>query len=332
MAGELRILAKGNISPYPDSISTTLTQEKFSKKPENRASNIDRTFRTQRKPGQSDTTPIKIKALLERIQIEQRAIVKMYAALQRLVFVQSQDKNFLSYSSSELKNSLTFLVQALNFLKARNHKNQKDLAIITEAIRGTNVNEIRRDSAEVSRTDHWLSNSTNKKFHQRAYLMALEKILFSPLNPPHSGNRSLILGERKTQNGPKKNNSLINFSKRIPEGTLVNSFGKLLKTGERSQGLSFKIKPGAYVFSPITGRVVFSGPFKDIEELLIIDYGEQYHLVLSGMARTDLKIGDRVSAGQKIGTMDPRDASPILYLEVRLDSKPINPVPWLVLR
>ena len=50
---------------------------------------------------------------------------------------------------------------------------------------------------------------------------------------------------------------------------------------------------------------------------------------MAGMDRIDTVIGQWVSAGEPVGTMGyPGDGKPSLYLELRQDNRPVNPLPW----
>jgi septal ring factor EnvC (AmiA/AmiB activator) len=70
---------------------------------------------------------------------------------------------------------------------------------------------------------------------------------------------------------------------------------------------------------------------------LIIEHGGGYHTVLAGLDRVDAVVGQFLLAGEPVGVMGsggaPSDAAsasgrPRLYLELRRDGQPIDPVPW----
>jgi len=65
-------------------------------------------------------------------------------------------------------------------------------------------------------------------------------------------------------------------------------------------------------------------------KLLIIEYQAKYHLLLAGLARIDTEVGENVLAGEPVGTMKVlQDAGSALYVELRRNGQPINPLPWL---
>ena len=75
---------------------------------------------------------------------------------------------------------------------------------------------------------------------------------------------------------------------------------------------------------------MFAGPFRGYGELLIIDHGEGYHTLIAGVARIDGAVGQLLLAGEPVGVMGaPPEEKPELYIELRHDGEPIDPLPWL---
>lgn len=111
---------------------------------------------------------------------------------------------------------------------------------------------------------------------------------------------------------------------------LVGRYGELLDFGNTSRGIRLETRPGAQVVTPFDGKIVFAGPFRNYGQILIIEHRGGYHTLLAGLARIDASIGQWVLAGEPIGTMDPRqNAKPTLYVELRRNGQPINPLPWI---
>lgn len=102
------------------------------------------------------------------------------------------------------------------------------------------------------------------------------------------------------------------------------------EAAREAQGLTIEARPGAAVIATEPGRVVFAGPFRGYGQLLIIEHADAYHALMSGMARIDTAVGQRVLKGEPVGVMDEQpNAKPTLYLELRRHGKPVNPAPWL---
>lgn len=116
-------------------------------------------------------------------------------------------------------------------------------------------------------------------------------------------------------------------------GAVVHGFGEDSDAGP-SNGISYQVAPAAHVVSPCAGRVVFSGPFRSYGQLLIVDCGGGFHVVLAGLQRLDASVGQSVRQGEPVGVMPGWDPSggqrrPTLYVELRQRGDPVNPAPFL---
>ena len=111
-------------------------------------------------------------------------------------------------------------------------------------------------------------------------------------------------------------------------GKILTKYGEESNSGLHSKGITFSTRKGAQVISPYDGIVLFAGPFKGYGNLLIIEHAEGYHTLLSGMAKMEVLEGQILLAGEPVGIMDT-GGSPSLYMEMRKNGSPINPLPWL---
>ena len=113
-------------------------------------------------------------------------------------------------------------------------------------------------------------------------------------------------------------------------GRLVTRFGELNRFGTRNRGLIVATRASAQVIAPYDGRLMFAGPFRGYGQLLIISHGEGYHSLIAGMSRIDGVVGQWLLAGEPIGRMGGNDGdAPVLYVELRRNGAPIDPLPWL---
>lgn len=115
-------------------------------------------------------------------------------------------------------------------------------------------------------------------------------------------------------------------------GTLALRYGELDEFGVSSKGLTLIARAGAVVVAPYDGQVEFAGPFKGYGQILIIQHGDGYHSLLAGLDRIDGAVGDWLVAGEPVGAMGSGEPNPRLYLELRHNGQPINPLPWLATR
>jgi septal ring factor EnvC (AmiA/AmiB activator) len=122
-------------------------------------------------------------------------------------------------------------------------------------------------------------------------------------------------------------------------GSVVKYFGAPSEFGGAEKGMSLATRPQAIVSSPCDGYIAFSGPWRTYGQLLIVNAGGGYYVVLAGMARIDVAVGQFVLAGEPVGGMGDGArktaaavaigaAQPVLYVEFRKDGAAIDPGPW----
>lgn len=120
-------------------------------------------------------------------------------------------------------------------------------------------------------------------------------------------------------------------------GRLLSAFGSRGEGGSVNRGIALEVSSGTAVLAPFGGRVVYAGPFRDYGQLLIIEHGEGYHLLLAGLGRIDSALGESVLPGEPIGIVGNTTGAVAggsgppsrLYLELRRNGRPIDPMPWL---
>jgi septal ring factor EnvC (AmiA/AmiB activator) len=116
-------------------------------------------------------------------------------------------------------------------------------------------------------------------------------------------------------------------------GRVVVRFGQTDESQSLSKGISIETRPDGQVIAPYNGQVVFAGPFRGYGLLLIIEHGEGYHTLLAGMARIDGTVGQHLTTGEPVGVMGQQgEGKPLLYVELRHNGQPVNPLPWLTAR
>jgi len=122
-------------------------------------------------------------------------------------------------------------------------------------------------------------------------------------------------------------------------GVKIRNFGATDRFGGTERGISIATRPGAQVTSPSDGWVVYAGPFRSYGQLLILNAGGGYHIVLAGMERISVDIGQFVLTGEPVAVMGSGAAQvaatvpvgtsqPVLYVEFRKDGTPVDPGPW----
>jgi septal ring factor EnvC (AmiA/AmiB activator) len=126
---------------------------------------------------------------------------------------------------------------------------------------------------------------------------------------------------------------------RLPvNGVKIGEFGSPDGLGGTQKGLSIAAHAGAQITSPCDGWVVYAGAFRSYGELLILNAGGGYHVVLAGMERISVDLGQFVLTGEPVAIMGggsqvsaagtAKSKQPVLYVEFRKDGAPIDPSPW----
>jgi septal ring factor EnvC (AmiA/AmiB activator) len=121
-------------------------------------------------------------------------------------------------------------------------------------------------------------------------------------------------------------------------GNKIRDFGGSDGIGGVQKGISLASKPGSQVTTPCDGWVVYAGPFRSYGQLLILNAGGGYHVLIAGMERISVNIGQFVLTGEPVATMGSTSqvasilatnaSQPVLYVEFRKDGTPIDPGPW----
>jgi len=115
---------------------------------------------------------------------------------------------------------------------------------------------------------------------------------------------------------------------RPARGDIITFYGQELSKGVTSKGIVFKTRNNAQVVAPYDGTVIFSGPFKGYGNLIIISHENDIISLIAGMNSIDTENGQMLLAGEPVGLM-PDNQNAKLYMEIRKDKKPINPLSWL---
>jgi septal ring factor EnvC (AmiA/AmiB activator) len=121
------------------------------------------------------------------------------------------------------------------------------------------------------------------------------------------------------------------------QGKRLKRFGDADGVGGTLRGISLQTRGEARIIAPTDGWVVYAGPFRSYGNLLIINAGGGYHVLLAGMGRIDVSLGQFVLAGEPVAVMgavlqagqgNNDNSRPVLYVEFRKDGRPIDPGPW----
>jgi septal ring factor EnvC (AmiA/AmiB activator) len=101
------------------------------------------------------------------------------------------------------------------------------------------------------------------------------------------------------------------------------------REGTDGPGLEIRSTLNAPVRAVFGGRVAFADRYGAYGRLVILDHGDHYYSVSGNLAAMEVKVGDEISAGERIGTVGDEGRGPMLYFEIRHGTETLPPSPWL---
>ena len=111
---------------------------------------------------------------------------------------------------------------------------------------------------------------------------------------------------------------------RLPVGgRLVTGLGELSDNGVKARGLTFAVAPGAAVIAPAGGRIVFARPFRSYGGVVIIDHGDGWTTLLTGLGALAVRRGQAVAPGAAIGRAAVNDGAHVT-VELRRQGVPMD--------
>lgn len=128
-------------------------------------------------------------------------------------------------------------------------------------------------------------------------------------------------------------------------GTLLRGYDEADAAGIRRPGLLLATRPRALVTAPWPATVRYRGPLLDYGNVMILEPGGGYLLVLAGLDTVYGEVGEVVAAGAPVGLMGGQEsgvaeflvaaqegggteATETLYMELRQGAEPVDPTEW----
>jgi septal ring factor EnvC (AmiA/AmiB activator) len=107
------------------------------------------------------------------------------------------------------------------------------------------------------------------------------------------------------------------------QGQVLLRYGEPDALGRDTQGMMVATLAGAQVTAPADGKVEFAGPFRSYGQMVILNPGGGYRVLLAGMDRLTANVGEFLRAGEPVGEMGSGPASVTLFGEVAPDGRPV---------
>jgi septal ring factor EnvC (AmiA/AmiB activator) len=118
------------------------------------------------------------------------------------------------------------------------------------------------------------------------------------------------------------------------------------RSGAPGPALEMAAPVGTAVRAVFAGRVAFADRYDPFGQLVILDHGGHYYTLMGDLSTIEVRVGDDLSAGAKVGTVgmpsagdssgdDPSSLKPrkahasALYFELRHGTTALEPGPWL---
>jgi septal ring factor EnvC (AmiA/AmiB activator) len=119
------------------------------------------------------------------------------------------------------------------------------------------------------------------------------------------------------------------------DAPIARGFGRVIDTEFFTEtvrsGVEYDAAHGEPVRAVAAGTVRFAGWFRGFGRLVILDHGADTFTVSGHLAETMVAVGDRVVAGDRIGSVGETGSlsGPQLYFEIRRSGQPVDPAEWL---
>jgi septal ring factor EnvC (AmiA/AmiB activator) len=105
-------------------------------------------------------------------------------------------------------------------------------------------------------------------------------------------------------------------------GAVLSGTGERIDAGWRARGLTLLTAPGARVVAPAAGRIAYAGAFGGYGGIVIIDHGNGWTTLLTGLDRALMQSGALVARNAPVGQMSERSRR--LTIELRHNGRPID--------
>lgn len=110
-------------------------------------------------------------------------------------------------------------------------------------------------------------------------------------------------------------------------GTVMHRFGEKKGESDTWRGMMLRTRASALVVAPAGGEVAFTGPFMNYGPMVLLRHQGGMISLVAGLGRIDVQMKQKVKAGEPLGVMGAT-AGQNLYVELRENSKPIDPARW----
>lgn len=255
---------------------------------------------------------------LKRLQANAQAALKKQGAKNTPEQVESRRQN--AAMSKEAKKSVTQkdneqrlnnLIKDLDKQKAEQRKKEA---------------EARKKAAEARLAAAEKARQAAKAKEEQA---AKERAAMSNLTDEDMKLQAPKSGSFVTISNPNSFSRMQGRLKKPVNGMLSGLFGHQRESGEMWKGVFYTTPPAA-VNSIAAGNVVYASELEGYGNVVVVDHGDKYVSVYSGLSEIGVVKGYSVGQGHKIGTSGTLPSGEEgLYLEIRYNGQNMNPLSWI---
>jgi len=295
--------------------------------------------------------------LNEAIYGDRKTLMRLLAALQRIennppppLATQPKDAaeaaraaRLMSSLSNDLQkraNILASRLEASQQLRVETEEQRKRLAANekTLAKRRTQISKLVGQKSDLEKS---VAQDRDKAMREVAKLASEAKSLRDLIESFEASTADIGPRIKPNTKTTKRRQSIASKPVKLPKGVgkFAAAKGKLRAPvpgritrnyGSGEKGMTVSTRSRAQVISPYAGRIEFAGAFKNYDNVVILNVGDGYFILMTGMGETYVETGENMRIGEPLGLMpfNAKGASN-LYIEFRKNGSTINPKPWL---
>ncbi len=106
------------------------------------------------------------------------------------------------------------------------------------------------------------------------------------------------------------------------DGQVVTGFGEVSTSGISARGVTLQVQERAQISAPAKGRIAFAGVYRGFGQIVIIEHGDGWTSLLTGLRTIAVNVDDNVTQGAVIGRAVGGNEA--VLLELRRKGKPVD--------
>jgi murein hydrolase activator len=234
----------------------------------------------------------------------------------------------------QLRHETDLLKTDLNGLKRVTDSIAREKLALLDALKNQSVERYRLNALITQKKSFMMQSQAQLKAEDERY-----DLLASQASSLKDLIEKLQKEENQPKNYPGQNFAALRGALSLPvSGKPILTFGNDDGFGGKMAGMTIASNPLSMVLTPVNAKVLYAGPFRSYRQLLILDAGNDYHLIMGGMYKKMVSRGQNILSGEPVGVMGDNQQTnntnlthlPELYIELRHNGKPVDSRPLWV--